>query len=138
MVMAYGAVGLIVGTTAALGALTAKFAVGFFLATALAGSGFGAGFQGAMRTVLPTAKPHERAGVLSVVFVVSYLAMGLPAIVAGFVISHGGALLATAQSFGAVVIALSALALVGTLWGPLSVRHARFDHSRMPRFDSDS
>ena len=98
-----------------MGALAATSAAGFFLASALAGSGFGAGFQGAMRTVLPTAKAHERAGVLSVVFVVSYLAMAVPSIVAGFFVSHGGALLPTAQHFGFVVEALAAFALLGTL-----------------------
>ena len=116
-VMAYGAIALIAGTAAAMGALGAQSAAGFFLATALAGSGFGAGFQGAVRTVLPTAKAHERAGVLSVVFVVSYLAMGVPTIIAGFFVSRGAQLLATAQEFGAVVAILSALALAGTLSG---------------------
>jgi hypothetical protein len=114
-VIGYGAFALIAGTAAAMNALGAQSAAGFFLATALAGSGFGAGFQGAVRTVLPTAKAHERAGVLSVLFVVSYLAMGAPAIAAGFFVSHGGALLATAQHFGAVVEALAAFALLGTL-----------------------
>jgi hypothetical protein len=114
-VMAYGAFALIAGTAAAMVALGAESALGFFIATALAGSGFGAGFQGAMRTVLPTAKAHERAGLLSVVFVVSYVAMGIPAIVAGFFVSHGAGLLLTAQYFGAVVAALAAFALLGTL-----------------------
>ena len=114
-VMAYGAFALIAGTAAVMAALDAQSAAGFFLASALAGSGFGAAFQGAMRTVLPTAKANERAGVLSVVFVVSYLAMGIPAIVAGFFVSHGGALLPTAQHFGFIVEALAAFALVGTL-----------------------
>ena len=117
VVMAYGAFALISGTAAAMGALGAQSAVGFFLATALAGSGFGAGFQGAVRTVVPTAKAHERAGVLSVVFVVSYLAMGVPAIVAGLFVTHGGALLTTAQYFGTVVAALATFALLGTLFG---------------------
>jgi hypothetical protein len=115
MVMIYGALALIAGTAASIGALSAQSATGFFLATALAGSGFGAGFQGAMRTILPTAKAHERAGVLSVVFVVSYLAMGLPAIAAGFLVSRGSALLATAHHFGIVVAALSTLALLSIL-----------------------
>jgi len=119
-VMVYGASALIAGTAAAMGALGAHLAAGFFLATALAGSGFGASFQGAMRTVLPTAKAHERAGVLSVMFVVSYLAMGLPAVAAGFLVSRGSALLATAQNFGAMVALLSALALVGIMSNRLS------------------
>jgi MFS family permease len=114
-VMAYGALALIAGTAAVMATLDAQSAAGFFLASALAGSGFGAGFQGAMRTVLPTAKANERAGVLSVVFVVSYLAMGVPAIVAGFFVSHGGALLPTAQHFGFIVETLAAFALVGTV-----------------------
>src|SRR6185369_6338739 len=116
-VMAYGAFALIAGTAAVMAALDAQSAAGFFLASALAGSGFGAAFQGAVRTVLPTAKANERAGVLSVVFVVSYLAMGIPAIVAGFFVSHNGALLPTAQHFGAVVETLAAFALLGTLLG---------------------
>jgi MFS transporter len=130
-VMAYGAIALIAGTAAAMGALGAQSAAGFFAASALAGSGLGAGFQGAMRTVLPTAKAHERAGVLSVVFVVSYLAMAVPAIAAGFFVSHGGALLPTAQHFGFVVEALAAFALLGTLlegkvratWNAMAPRH---------------
>jgi len=121
-VMVYGAFALIAGTAASIGALGIQSAAGFFLATAVAGSGFGAGFQGAVRTVLPTAKAHERAGVLSVVFVVSYLAMGLPAMAAGFLVSRGSALLATAQVFGVVVCALSALALVGILMKERNVR----------------
>jgi len=116
-VMAYGAAALIAGTAALMGALGAPSAIGFFLGTVLGGSGFGAGFQGAVRTVLPTAKAHERAGVLSVVFVVCYLAMGIPALVAGFFVSRGMQLLATAQDFGAMVAMLSALALVGMLSG---------------------
>ncbi len=114
-VMAYGAIALIVGTVGVVTALHAQSAVGFFIASGVAGSGFGAGFQGAVRTVLPTAKAHERAGVLSVVFVVSYLAMGVPAVIAGFFVSHGAALVPTAQHFGLVVEALAAFALVGTL-----------------------
>ena len=124
-VMIYGAFALIAGTAAAMGALGTQSAAGFFLATALAGSGFGAGFQGAVRSVIPTAKAHERAGVLSVVFVVSYLAMGLPAIAAGFLVAHGSALLATAQHFGAVVAMLSTLALAGILSGRLSARRLK-------------
>ena len=51
-------------------------ATAFFVGTALAGSGFGTAFQGSVRTVVPLAAPHERGSVLSVIFVVSYLAMG--------------------------------------------------------------
>src|ERR1700752_5143712 len=82
---------------------------------AVAGSGFGTSFQGAMRTVLPLAKAQEGAGGLSGLVVVSYLAMGVPSIVAGFIVSRGGALLPTAQHFGVVVATLAGFALLGTL-----------------------
>ncbi|MEO7007773.1 MAG: hypothetical protein ABI156_01370, partial [Caldimonas sp.] len=87
----------------------------------VAGAGFGAGFQGAVRTVVPYAAPRERAGVLSVIFVVSYLALGGPAVAAGVLISQGGHIVATANEFGAVVMLLAARALLGTLkigWKP--------------------
>jgi MFS family permease len=113
-VMNFAAVALIAGTIGSVLALTWQEAVLFYLATMVAGAGFGAGFQGAVRTVVPTAKPHERAGVLSVLFVISYLAMGLPAIAAGFFVARFGNLLATAQDFSAMVVALAAFALIGT------------------------
>jgi MFS family permease len=111
--MRVGALALIAGSLAAMAALTSRSAVGFYLATALAGAGFGAAFQGAMRSIIPLAQPHERAGVLSIVFVVSYLAMGLPAIAAGFMVSHGSPLLTTARYFGAGVATLAGFALLG-------------------------
>jgi hypothetical protein len=118
--MGYGAFALLAGTAIALLSLVYLSVAGFFLGTMLAGSGFGAGFQGSVRTVMPTAKAHERAGVLSVIFVISYLAMAIPAVIAGFFVAQHGNLLATAQHFGGVVIALAAFALVGAMVGDAS------------------
>jgi len=117
IVMGYGAFALLAGAAVAIVSLSNESPAGFFFGTVVAGSGFGAGFQGAMRTVMPTAKVHERAGVLSVIFAVSYLAMGIPAVIAGFFVSHGGHLLLTAQRFGAVVVVLAAFALLGVAIG---------------------
>jgi hypothetical protein len=115
MMMGLGATGLFAGVGAVLVALSFQSVVLFFLGTALAGMGFGAGFQGAIRTVVPLAAPRERAGVLSVVFVVCYLAMGLPAVAAGFAIAAGHSILGTARDFGGMVMVLATLALGGTL-----------------------
>ncbi|HEX4327678.1 MAG TPA: MFS transporter [Burkholderiales bacterium] len=115
LLMNYGGLALIAGTIAQMLALQYQSVAGFFLASILAGSGFGAGFQGGIRTVVPAAKPHERAGVLSVAFVICYLAMGLPAIIAGFFVVKFGNLLITAQEFGAAVVLLSVFALLGGL-----------------------
>ena len=109
--MTLGSASLLGGVGLVVLALTRGEAALFFLGTAVAGVGFGTGFQGAVRTVVSVAAPHERAGTLSIVFIVSYIALGLPAIIAGSMARHGN-LLATAQVFGAVVMALAAAALI--------------------------
>lgn len=113
--MSRGAIGLIVGVTISVAAFSAGNAPAFFLGTAIAGVGFGTGFQGAIRTVLPLADAKDRAGVLSVMLVVSYLSLGVPAVLAGYRVSQTGEILTTVQIFGAAIIALAAVALLGTL-----------------------
>jgi hypothetical protein len=63
---------------------------------------------------VPIAAPHERAGVLSIVFVVSYLSMGVPAIAAGALIARSGHILAVGEGFGAAVMALALVAAFAT------------------------
>jgi MFS family permease len=108
-----GGIALIAGAGLTLLAVTFGSVPGFFIGTVITGIGFGGGFQGAIRSVMPLAAPHQRAGMLSVVYVISYLAMGLPAVIAGFLLVHEGDLLATAVQYGAAVMVLAALALVG-------------------------
>ncbi|MET7647719.1 MFS transporter [Streptomyces sp. NPDC005426] len=87
----------------------------FFFGSALAGMGFGSGFQGGIRTVMPLTAAHERSGVLSLLYVVCYLGMGVPSVVAGYLVVHAGGLLSTAREYGTAVIVLALLALVGLL-----------------------
>ena len=112
--LAIGTAALALGVGTVLLAVAHAAIAGFFLGTAVAGAGFGAGFTGAIRTVVPRAEPHERAGVLSVLYVVSYLAMGVPAVLAGFRVVYAGGVLRTAREYGAFVIGLAVVALVGT------------------------
>ena len=86
----------------------------FLIGTAIAGIGFGAGFQGAIRTVVAAAAPTERAGVLSLLFVLSYLAMGAPAIAAGARFAATGDITSTAREFAVAILVLSAAALIGS------------------------
>ena len=113
--MIIGTAALIVGLGVTVLAIDALSTGLFFLGTVIAGVGFGGGFQGAIRSVVPTALPHERAGVLSILYVVSYLAMGLPAVIAGVLVVHGGGVIDTAREYGIAVIVLAALALLGAL-----------------------
>lgn len=110
--MTFGAAMLAVGVGIAIWALPQHSIAIFMLGTSIAGMGFGAGFQGAVRSIVPFAAPHERAGVLSIVFIVSYLSMGAPAIAAGALIARHGNILGTAQEFGLVVMALALAAVL--------------------------
>ncbi len=111
----YGAMALLIGMSITVTALTSSSAPIFYFGAVVAGIGFGAGFQGAVRSVITLAKPDERAGVLSVIFVVSYIAMGLPAIIAGLFIGSHGDLRFTTEQFAAVVMVLAGLALLAAL-----------------------
>jgi len=110
-VMLIGIAALVIGVAITLVALGTGSAGLFFAGTAVSGVGFGSGFQGGIRTVVPLAAPDERAGVLSLVFTVSYLGMGVPAVAAGFLAVHGAGLTGAARDYGAALIVLAALAL---------------------------
>jgi MFS family permease len=123
--MILGAASLIVGVAVtALGVSEASIAF-FFLGSMIAGVGFGAGFQGAVRTVVPFAAPHERAGVLSIIFIISYIAMGVPAVAAGWMIARHGNVVATAQLFAAVIMALAGTALLASVLRAATQRVSR-------------
>lgn len=102
----YGTTALAVGTALTLVALAAGSFWGFIAAAVVAGSGFGASFLGIMRSVTPLAGPHERGELFAAVFVVSYLAFGIPAVVAGIVSPHIG-LAATTYAYGGLVVVMS-------------------------------
>ncbi len=114
-VMLFGILALITGVAVTIMAVSLGSAVLFFAGSAIAGAGFGSGFQGSIRLVVPLAAAHERAGLVSLLYVVSYLGLGVPAVLAGFGVVHGGGLIDTARYYGAAVIALAALALFGLL-----------------------
>jgi MFS family permease len=111
-----GAAALLAGVGLTVIAITETSTVLFFIGTFVAGVGFGGGFQGAIRTVMPLAAPHERAGVLSIVYVVCYLAMGIPTVIAGYLVVHGTSLLNTARDYSLVIMVLAAIALVGAIY----------------------
>jgi MFS family permease len=106
-----GTATLLVGTSVFVAAVASGSLGLFVLAAVVAGSGFGAGFLGALRAVTQLAAPHERAALLSAVYVVSYLAFSIPAVVAGILIIHVG-LKDTALGYGVFVAAVAMAALV--------------------------
>jgi MFS family permease len=112
---AFGTAGLVAGVGITLLAIDVGSVMAFFAGTAVAGAGFGAAFQGAIRSVLALSAPHERAGLLSVLYVIAYLAMGVPAVLGGLRVVHGGGIVTTANEYGVAVMVLAAAALAGTL-----------------------
>lgn len=113
-VLRLGASLLAVGVALILAAVHSASLPLFFVATLIAGSGFGAGFLGALRSVVPLALPHERAGLMSAFYVLSYLAFCLPSLLAGNLIRSFG-LIATTDGYGVVLIMLTLGALAGLL-----------------------
>jgi MFS family permease len=107
---------LIAGVGLALVALAAESSVLFLVGAAVAGLGFGPAFAGVFRALSMRAPADQRAGVNSAVFVVSYLAFSLPAILAGIAVTEIG-LRDTAEIYGLALIAIAgvALALSGNL-----------------------
>ncbi|XAH23902.1 MFS transporter [Xylophilus sp. GW821-FHT01B05] len=106
-----GALALAAGLLITLAGVHGGGAVLFFLGTAVAGVGFGTGFQGALRAVLPLAAPHERGGLMAAFYVLSYLAFSLPAILAG-VLVHAVGLSVTTDGYACVLVLLALATLV--------------------------
>lgn len=105
----YGTTTLALGTALTLVALGFGSLAWFLAAATFAGTGFGASFMGIMRSVTPLAPPHRRGELFAAVFVASYLAFGIPAVLAGFAVGEYG-LMATAMAYGSVVVLLAATA----------------------------
>src|SRR4051794_10933278 len=83
----------------------------FLVGTAVAGLGFGPAFMGAYRAVVALAVPDDRAGLITAIYVVSYLATGIPAVIGGIATSRYG-LSRTALVYSLVVAALAAVAVI--------------------------
>jgi MFS family permease len=114
-VMMIGTSTLIAGVGVVLLSLWIDSTALFFAGTAVAGIGFGAGFQGGMRLVAPLAHPDQRAGVLSALFIVSYVGLGVPAVLAGLAVVYGGGLMTTSYEYGLAVIVLALIASINLI-----------------------
>lgn len=112
--MLVGAVGLVLGVGVTLLALSMRSTPIFFAGTIVAGSGFGSAFLGAFRTVSALAAPDQRAGLIAAVYIVSYLALSLPAVAAGIAVTLVG-LPTTSVVYGGGIAALAAAAGIATL-----------------------
>jgi MFS family permease len=118
-----GASCLPAGVAVILTAVNAGWLWLFFVGSVIAGVGFGSGFLGALRLLLPLAHAHERAGLMSAFYVLSYLAFCIPALIAGLN-AHSFGLIATTNVYGGGVIVLGLLALSGLIVKHVAARAA--------------
>ena len=115
-----GAAGLVVGVGLIIvGVLTAQIALVWIggLVEALA---FGAAFGAIFRGIAPLAPEHQRAGTFAAVYVAAYLALGIPAVVAGQLIQPLG-LLTVIVGWTVLIVALAAIGLLIQLRRPRGV-----------------
>ncbi|AXV18506.1 MFS transporter (plasmid) [Neorhizobium sp. SOG26] len=105
----YGASALSIGTILTLVAIVMQSLPFYLVALAIAGTGFGTCFYGVLRSIVPLVRPGERGELFAALFTLSYLAFGLPALVAGVAIGTFG-LTNTSLVYGAFIAAFSAIA----------------------------
>ena len=110
LVLAGGTAALVVGLSVTLAGVQLHSIAAFFVGSIIAGLGFGAAFNGTLRSLVPLAEAHERAGLMSTFFVLSYLAFSLPAIAAGLLAGRIG-LQAASVGYGLLLVALACVAL---------------------------
>jgi MFS family permease len=100
-----GPVGIVIGASAGSLAI-------MFVGQAIAGVGFGASFTAALRLIFPLAPPHQRAGVVAVIYIISYVAFGVPIVIAGLLTEPLG-VVPTVIGYSAVTVLLALLSLGG-------------------------
>jgi MFS family permease len=110
----WGALALLAGVCVTVGGIEVPSTGLLLVGTAIAGVGFGVAFLGAFRILSALAPPAERARMVATIYVLCYLSLSLPAIVAGVAATHSG-LHDASLGYAAFVGALSAIAATSAL-----------------------
>jgi MFS family permease len=113
-VMLGGCLGLLGGAVVTVAAVVASTPALLLLGTVMAGLGFGPANLGAFRVIMARASASDRAGLIAAIYIVNYLAFGLPALIAGIATSHFG-LHDTALVYSVAIALLAAAAAGGFL-----------------------
>jgi hypothetical protein len=119
LIVARGSLILVAGVGVTLLAIATGSTAGLYAGSVVAGIGFGPSFSGVFRSLAPLAPPQSRSGLLASVYVVSYLAFSIPAIIAGIAVTHYD-LRDTTYVYGLVVMALAAVTTVAVWRGAAS------------------
>jgi len=111
---AAGSVALAAGVLVIVAAAATASGTLYLLGSVVGGAGFGAAFLGGLRTLVAAIPPAHRASVMAAFFVVCYVSLSVPAVLAGVVDTYLP-LETTFEIFGSVVAAI-ALVVAAEAW----------------------
>ncbi len=109
-----GSVALAAGMTLIVIAAAVSSSGLFLAGSFIAGAGFGVAFLAGLRQLTSVIPAEHRAAVMSAFYVVAYLSLSVPAVLAGVVVTHLG-LETTFEIFGSVVAGI-ALTMAAEAW----------------------
>src|SRR5580704_1646704 len=105
---------LLAGLAVTFAAIATTTAAAFLAGTAVAGAGTGLALLGVNRTLIALAAPGQRAGLITAIFIISFLGLSIPALIAGVATAHFG-LHRTALAYCVAMAALVAAAVVSLM-----------------------
>jgi MFS family permease len=88
--MLAGCLVLLTGVTVTFAAIATTTAAAFLAGTGVAGVGTGLALLGVNRTLIALAPPGQRAGLIAAIFIISFLGLSIPALIAGVATAHIG------------------------------------------------
>ncbi|MBS1883932.1 MAG: MFS transporter, partial [Actinobacteria bacterium] len=106
LLVARASLALLVGIAITLAAVATSSTALLYAGSVVAGAGFGPAFSGIFRSLAPLAPPEGRSGLIASIYVVSYLAFSVPAVIAGVALTDYD-LADTTYVYGAVLIVLA-------------------------------
>ena len=107
--MLAGCLLLLAGVAVTFAAIATTIAAAFLAGTAVAGVGTGLALLGVNRTLIALAAPGQRARLIAAIFIISFLGLSIPALIAGVATAHFG-LHRTALAYCVAMAALAAVA----------------------------
>ena len=112
--MTIGIYASVVGAVSIVGGVLVGSLATMFIGQAIAGIGFGASFTASLQLVFPLAAANQRAGVVAVIYIVSYIAFGVPIVLAGQLTGTLG-VVPTVVWYTALAVLLALISLGGQL-----------------------
>ncbi|WP_307044619.1 MFS transporter [Agromyces ramosus] len=109
--MSIGISASIIGAAGIIGGVFAGSLAVMMIGQAIAGIGFGASFSAALQLVVPRVAAHQRAGIVAAIYVVSYLAFGVPIVIEGQLVEPLGEIPAVV-GYTALTILFALISLV--------------------------